>query len=71
MGAIQNAVVALLRASVEPMHLQAIKAEVDEILRRDVSLDTINSYLSVAAKRRGSTIIRVAPGIYTASAAEC
>lgn len=64
-GAAQEAVVKVLTACTpEPMQIKDIKAAVERILKKPVSRDTINSCLSVGAKRADPRFVRVKPGWY-------
>ena len=65
-GAIQNAVVAVLRNSPKPLNVRDVHALVERTLRRSVSYDTVSSYLSVAARDSRQPIARRGRGSYEA-----
>lgn len=69
MGAIQDAVLAVLAGAVEPMRPREVHAEVEQRLGRPTSQDTVSSFLSVAARRASLPVERVNYGRYVARSA--
>jgi hypothetical protein len=64
MGAIQAAVLEVLGETRAPMQPRDVHAAVERRLGRPVSLDTIGSYLWVAARAAGTPVVRTGPGLY-------
>lgn len=64
-GAIQAAVLEVLRLSSGSLRVAEIHGRVEEELGRVVSRDTIASFLSVACGADGQVVLRVERGVYT------
>jgi hypothetical protein len=65
MGAIQEAVLAVLGEASNPLRPCDIHALVEQRLARRVSDDTVSSYLSVAARDKRSIVRRIQPATHT------
>jgi hypothetical protein len=63
-GRIQATVFAVLHEANEALKLRVVQARVEHRLKRAVSLDTVNSCLSVAARDPHSGIVRCGRGSY-------
>jgi hypothetical protein len=67
MGAIQNAVIAVLTEADAPLLPQQVQELAERRLGRTVSYDTVSSFLSVAARGSSMPIQRVQRGLYILS----
>jgi hypothetical protein len=63
-GAVQEAVLHVLAVSAEPMRVADVHAAVEHLLGRQVSQNTVGSFLSVATRQTSMPIKRVGPGWY-------
>jgi hypothetical protein len=63
-GLIQATVLAALREARVPLRARVIHAQVERRLGRCVSLDTVSSYLSVAARDAAIPVRRCSRGVY-------
>lgn len=63
-GAIQEAVIAVLEEHSQPLGPAAVRGRVSVLLEREVSYDTISSFLSVASRNEKWPITRVSTGFY-------
>jgi len=70
MGVIQAAVLEVLADAELPMKRRDIHTFVERRLRRKVSMDTVGSFLSVAARAGSTPVGRVSPGVYRSSASQ-
>jgi hypothetical protein len=64
MGAIQDAVLAVLRDATEALPPREIHVRAERWLGRSASYNTVVSFLSVAARASASPILRREPGLY-------
>jgi len=64
MGAIQDAVLDVLANTGRPMRRADVHRAVELRLQRSVSLDTVGSFLSVAARNPDMPVVRVGAGLY-------
>lgn len=66
MGAIQAAVIDVLSDGGRPMQPNEVRSLVEQRLDRQVSQDTVTSFLSVASRRPCIPIERLKPRLYVA-----
>lgn len=64
LGAIKPAASATLRDARQPVRPIEVHAEVERLLGRRVSQDTVGSFLSVAARHESSPVERLGRGCY-------
>ena len=64
LGRIQSTVVAVLRGAPKPMRARQVHAEVEQLLGRAVSRDTVNSCLTIGARDPMRPINRVGRDLY-------
>ena len=64
MGAIQAAILAVLGQACEPLSTGEVHERVARRMGRTISQDTVNSFLSVAARDAGSPVRPIGPGLY-------
>ena len=62
MGAIQDAVLGVLGDAARPMRRPEVHRAVELRLQRKVSVDTVGSFLSVAARSPALPVVRVGAG---------
>jgi hypothetical protein len=63
-GAVQAAVIKVLAATQEPMQVRDIHASVERLLSMQVSKDSVNSCLSVGARKASPLFERIGFGRY-------
>jgi hypothetical protein len=64
-GAVQTAIRIVLDSADSPMALTAIRRAVEDLLGQIVSRNTVDSFLSVAARDPSSPIVRSRRGVYS------
>jgi hypothetical protein len=64
MGAIQDGVLGALGDAGRPMRRAEVHRAVELRLQRKVSVDTVGSFLSVAARNPALPVVRVKAGLY-------
>ncbi len=64
MGAIQAAILGVLREAEDALAPSEVRVRVDERLGRPISQDTISSFLSVACRSTDLQVQRIGRGLY-------
>jgi len=64
MGAIQAAILEVLREAEDALVPSEVRVRVEERLGRPISQDTISSFLSVACRSVDSPVQRIGRGLY-------
>lgn len=63
-GAVQDAVLEVLRVAAGSLRVAEIHVRVEEELGQVVSRDTVTSFLSVACRAEAAVVLRVEHGVY-------